>query len=525
MAALVIDYDMLSNISGYASNLAKKADAYAEHLSRQVQRKFDSLAGGDTGDTASARYYVDAKIKQLNAKKNAYSSLSCNITSLVDHARRVDQQVAGAIARNQENFLKKNEHLRIEGWKADIMNWLVDLKNKCPVFEMIGDAVREIGDSFSSWMDNIKYWYKCEGGKEIIHFAAAIAGAVVAVALFVACIPASGFVAVCKMIAAAIGIVDALTKFGTSYCAMVSARNENPAWAKIYGKQDNFTDWLRQTNFKSGWLNKVSYGAAAVVDSVQLFCDAVDIGDKIGKFKSKFSFIQNYFDKNTGLLSYCKTEKWKSACDYDEFGKIVGIKKVMKVNEYGIVETHFTPKSIWNGIKSFVMDKPLDCHTDTGIRTLLNQNFKLDVKDWKNSFSMQSIKDTFKYRATEGGRISFDEWKRTFNFNALKDTVRYNFKNSSLQGAFAEGVQWKHRRDYIKQSAKTLQSSIKIGQKFESFVMGEYDMAKDIEKTLTKKAKDFFDSTKILDKAKSLVEKNVKKYKSTYTYKRANAPT
>lgn len=525
MAALIIDYDALANISGYASNLAKKADEYSENLRRRVQRKFDALTGGGTNHTASAKYYVNAKINQLNAKKNSYSRLSSKITTFINNAKRIDQQVASAISRNQEKFLSKNEHLRIEGWKADILNWLVDLKNSCPLFDMIGNAIREIGDSISGLLDNIKYWYKCEGGKEILAFVAAIGGVVIAVALFVASFPISGFVAACAMIGAAIGVLNALTNLATSFQAMAAAKNDDPAWAKIYGEQDTFSDWLRQTDFKNPYLNRLSYGLATVVDGVQLFCDVVNIGNMIGQFKSKFSFLQNYFDKNTGLLSYFKTSKWTEALDYDELGNIIGIKKVIKTNEYGFVETHFTPKSIWNGMKAFVMDKPIDCHTDKGIRSLLNSNFKLDFKDWKNSFSIQAFKDTFKYKVTDGGRISFSEWKKTFTVTAFKDTIKYNIKYGSFKGIFADGVKWKDRRTFIKTSANGLKSAINISQKFESFAVGEYDVAKDIEKTLINKGKNFFDAAKISDKINSLIEKSSKTYKNTYVYKRGNAAT
>lgn len=524
MAALVIDYGLLDGISRDASNLAKKADAYADHLSRRVQRKFDSLTGGSTGQTSSAGYYVSAKINQLNAKRDSYNRLSAGVNSLVENAKRIDQQVADAISRNKEDFLEKNEHLRIEGWKADILNWLVDLKNSCPLFDMIGNAIRDIGDSISGLLDNIKYWYKCEGGKEICDFVWAIGGVIVAVALFIASFPISGFITACAMIGAAIGVLNAVMNLVNSARSIAAAKNDDPAWAKIYGDQDKFTDWLRQTNFKDGGWNRFSYGAATLIDGVELFCDAVNIVDMMKNFKSKFSFIQNYFDKNTGLLSYCKTPKWTDATD--GLGNVIEGKKVMKANKYGIVETKFTPKSIWNGIKAYVMDKPIDCHSDKGIRTVLNHNFKVDVKDWtKSVFNKQGFKDTFKYKVTDGGRISFGEWKKTLTTGTLKDTIRYNLKNNSFKGVIADGVKWEHRKDYIKSSAKSMETAIKIGQKVESFAFGEYDMAKDIEDTLKDKGKKFFDSAKIMDKIGKVWKNGEKMVNNTYVYKHANAAT
>lgn len=111
--------------------------------------------------------------------------------------------------------MDKHEHLRIDDWKAKLLNWLVDLKNKCPLFELIGNALRDIGTALSDMLANIKYWYKCEGGKEIVSFILAIGGAVAAVLLFIATIPASTFVAACAMVGAFITAMNAIWNVGT----------------------------------------------------------------------------------------------------------------------------------------------------------------------------------------------------------------------------------------------------------------------------------------------------------------------
>ena len=85
----------------------------------------------------------------------------------------------------------------------------------------------------------------------------------------------------------------------------------------------------------------------------------------------------------------------------------------MKVNEYGAVETRYTLKSIFNGLKAYVMNKPIDAHIEKEIRTLLNQNFKTDFKMFIKS---------------------------TFSVTAWKDTIKYNMKYSSLKGMFSDGA-------------------------------------------------------------------------------------
>lgn len=192
MSALVIDYKELATISSHANDLAKKAEAYADSLTRKITNKFDSVAGGVNGTLSSAKYYVNAKINELQAKKTAYENFAKGVTSLITNAKRIDKEVANAISNNKDKFLKSNPHLKIDDWKANLINWLVDLKNSCPLFELIGDGLAYIGTAITSALDNIKYWYKCEGGKEILAFVAAIGGAIIAVALFVATLPISG---------------------------------------------------------------------------------------------------------------------------------------------------------------------------------------------------------------------------------------------------------------------------------------------------------------------------------------------
>ena len=41
MSALVIDYKELATISSHANDLAKKAEAYADSLTRKITNKFD----------------------------------------------------------------------------------------------------------------------------------------------------------------------------------------------------------------------------------------------------------------------------------------------------------------------------------------------------------------------------------------------------------------------------------------------------------------------------------------------------
>lgn len=479
MSTLFLDYDELTRASSYASRLADKADEYADSLTKKVLNKVDSVTGGSNDILYSAKYYVNAKVTELQEKRDTYRNLSQNIVNLVSTARQVDKEVARALVQNKELFLEDHCEIKISDWKATIINWLVDLKNSCPVFELICDALNYVDTEISSVRDQIRYWYRCEGGKEIVHFAAAIVGAIVALALFIATLPASGtvltFFAACEIIGAAMTFINAVVTIGTSYASMGAALSGDPAWAKVYGDQKSLAEVIRSQNFNNGFWNRVSYISAAWLDLAQTFCDVVNILKTIKEFKFKFDFLQNYFDKDKGLLSYMKTAKWTDALQYDEFGNITGVTKVMKVNEYGVVETHYTVGSIINGLKAYIMDKPIDAHSEQGIRTLLKENFKADYKVFRSTiFDKKTYKDTFIYNVTDGGRISYSEWKSTFNIHGIKDAIRYRIQRGSVAGIMEKGVEWEHKRDFFKTFGTGINGLIDFNRKAGSLFIKEY---------------------------------------------------
>ena len=514
MSALILNYSELTKVSSNADSIAKKAESYADALTRRIYSKMDSVTGGMNETLSSASYYINAKITELREKKAAYASFAKQVTNLVSEARRIDKEVARTIANNKKEFLKSHSHLQINDWKAAIISWLVDVKNSCPLFEMIGNGLNRLEQLLTSAADNIKYWYKCQGGKEVLAVVGAVAGLIISVALFVATLPASGLVAVCATISALITTLNAMTNVATSFASMIAAKSGDPAWAKIYGDRKTLADFLKKQRFQN-WIisDKCSYMLANVVSTVEIFCNFVNIASAIKSFKFKLNFLQNYFDENIGLLSYMKTAQWT------EQGTLV-------VNEKGIVKTQYTAESILRGIKAFVMNKPIDVNSELGIRTLLRQNFCTDFKMFvKSTFNVTGWKDTFVYCATNGGAITFSEWKSTFKIKALpaniKDSVRYYIKNGSFRGAFDSSLSWKKRQEYIKTAANGAKSTIEIVKKAISIGMGEFNPMQEIKGFLIKQS----DFTKLIDKIEKLNKKVKETVKQANLYRAAEAAT
>ena len=426
MAKLVVDYDVLEDIAGYAKKVAKKADDYADALTKKVINKFDDVDGGSSSHLSNAKYYVKAKISALRDKHDTYTSLATKIADYSEKAKRIDKEVEQTIARDQERFLDKHDHLRIEGWKSAILNWLVDLKNSCPLFELVGNALRDLGTAVSDMLSEIRHWYECGGGKEILGLVLAIGGLILAVVIFVASFPVSGFIAVCGIIGAAIGIINAINNVITSCFALHSKLNGDPAWAKIYSNRDKLSDTLRQVNFKNATVNKVLNGVATFLDVTELFCDVVSIVDGVSKIYKNA--------KTSGFLDYFKEAKYQQVDDYDIYGKPCGKKWTMKVNEHGIVETRYTPRSIWRGTKSFFMDKPVSDYSTKGLKKIYG-------------YDLDGIKQTLRYKVSQSPfkglnpkNLNPTVWKNNIKVSAKTVKSVFNGLDKINSGKYGDGA-------------------------------------------------------------------------------------
>lgn len=391
---LIINIDALSAVAHNASTVAKKMDSYANELTLKVANKINYVAGAESGTLTDARYFVNQKVAALKKKHDTYSNFSSQVTALATTAKRVDGQVAKMLLSSQEKFLSVNKHLRIDGWKAAIFNWLTDLKNACPLFALIGDALGHAFTELNSLYQSIKHWYKCEGGgKELVDFVPAIGGAIIAVAIFIISLPASGFFAICAAIAAGITAANALTNVGTQYAALHAAKNDDPAWARVYGRLDNASDSLRLWNTNSRFWNFVIDGAAGVIDTVHTICAVAGVVNLAANIAGKLGPIRNYFGQKGGFFSYMKEAKWDSTGQRILAGKDK------------IVKTRFTLRSVWNGTKAYVFDKPIHGYEAGGLRTVLNQNFVTDWKAAAKTFSVSGIKETFRYYRENKGIV------------------------------------------------------------------------------------------------------------------------
>lgn len=406
MAAISIDFWSLNAMSRDANRLAQQAEDYANSLTRKVANQISSVAGGGSGSLSDACYYIQAKVQKLREKKERYASYAKKVTALYEKAQRVDRQVKQEIAQSYKNFVEVHPNLKVSWWKSVMINFMVDFKNANPLYQMIGNGVSLIMDKMSSTFDNIRYWWKCEGGKELAKFVVSIVECGVAIVLLVAAFgPISGIlsfiVTVAAVVSATIALVNAAFKVYTHYKSWKSAEKGDNAWSRIYGEQETASDCIRAHNFGSKSLNRFMDGFAFGLDFTKTVCDAIGTVAAFGKLASNITAINNYFKESGGLRDFMQEPKWIDKMYQDGVTGEWSTVKTLKLDDKGNVEMQYTVRSVFRGIKAYVTNDGSMTETGVGLRTMLKNNFEIDKTAFKKSFGLRQFKETVKYNVSE----------------------------------------------------------------------------------------------------------------------------
>jgi len=355
MSEVKIDYGRLHAISGSAASAAAKMQDYIDDLTQRVAQKYSDIPDGASTKTSNSEYYVNQKIAQLKKKKEYYSTFSTAVSTFSSNAQEIDAAVARTVKESTHKFVEKHDYVNVNWW-TEIKGFFIDLKNSCPLFEVIGNLIDKTIDGMKGLWEDLKYWYRCGGGKEVVGCVLAFVGAVAAVVIAIcACVPpVCGIVAICAAIGAVLTAINAIVNVITSQAAYNAKKNNDPAWAKIYSEQDTAQDWLRQTKFNTSVGNKVSYGIAAGLDVAQTICDLVAIYDGAKNIKNTFKEMKKYANqsrtRNFGQIfkDYVFNKKNYAGKNMRELiqkrGKIrtlreYGVSKAMSIEQYNITLT------------------------------------------------------------------------------------------------------------------------------------------------------------------------------------------
>jgi hypothetical protein len=164
MSDFILYYDMLEAVANYSKFLGKRADEYADDLESKIIRGIGTVTGPPSGYLLSASDSIRDKINALKQKSKEFYQFAEQIMKLLEVAEQMDQEVADAITA-QRGELEHHKSLGLEGWKAKVINLLVDLKNGSQILSTIADLLGGMAAIHESLEDSIKHWYETDGGK------------------------------------------------------------------------------------------------------------------------------------------------------------------------------------------------------------------------------------------------------------------------------------------------------------------------------------------------------------------------
>jgi hypothetical protein len=408
MGVLKINYSELETSFKSAEKAYKKAESYAEKLEKKVCKKISGLEGGHSDNVNNADYFIKSKIASLKEKSERLKSFSGELDAFNDKVKNTDKEVDEKFSGLYSQF-KKDNGLKINA-VTEFFSYLgTRILNSTDFGKWLNNISRSVRDFCKDILGEIKYWYKCEGGKYVVDIVLSVV--VIAVAIVTLATLGTGFFAVVALIGAVISIINAVNDICTSSRALM-CHNEDPAWANRYGEMDKFSDTLRQTID-----SRIADYAADALDLTEMFCDIVGIfeglPDNISSYKEIF--------KNGNLTT---GKKWlqfggnlfkdQFISDFDDVKKFhsklknsKNISKTIKVFGYTILGMAGF-KEGYDSIENIFQFKPEYLETtcdlfgvshgvsyEFGLKADLEGYFDVDIEFEKDKSVFEKISDVF----------------------------------------------------------------------------------------------------------------------------------
>ena len=311
MSTASISYSSLKDASNEAKAVAKKLDKYADSLYDNVYKKLNKYDGTWTSNLTTARSKTNAKISELRTEQGKYEAYATDLIDLRDECKEVDKAVKSKVSSLTATF-KENHGIRNSKVENAISYFFTSLGNETAFGRWLGGKK----DDFNSGMDylksSIKEWYNYEGGKEfikglltvVLDVAIAIAGAVAAVATFLAGALTFGAVLVLAvaLVGAAIALQDAWTNWENEKAGYEARQNDDPATGKRRSDINSYSDYLRSSYMfgddgETYHYNEFYNGLASGLEITSVVCSVITVVSSCGKL------LKNGFKWATGNSS------------------------------------------------------------------------------------------------------------------------------------------------------------------------------------------------------------------------------
>lgn len=431
----------MSRAISNTNKLASELDDYCDSLSRKVQSKMYSVEGGMSSALNAADYYINNKIRDLRTKSSNARNLSQKINGLLGTAKRVDSDVKATIESNQKNLFSKHAELRPSNAQLYLTSFLSDMK-KVPVLGALISGGEEVGKGLNNLKNEIRYWYKCEGGKELVGIVLSVVGTVLSVVAVVVALTFTGgtilavIAGVAGIIGAVIGYVNSVTNVVTSFQAYQAATGGHPGQAKIYAGQDKLSDVLRDTNYHNKEWNRGTNIAATSLDVTEAVCGVISIVNGINQtwkdlkgFSIKKTFRAICQPRNAdGTFAAGKPSLWDGfksiTSKINGKDMILGdlnVKNLSRLSEFNLNDKIKTIGKLSKAINGVVTDFDAINEGDMnfnefmfkrlaiGLDKSVFQQEKINIKEYKDGTIYSKYEKTNFSTIVEGIRIPIDD--------------------------------------------------------------------------------------------------------------------
>lgn len=380
MAELALDYSEIMNAKKAAEKTAKRCEDYADEIQKKVTRKLGDIKLGESPYTAQANVYANQKIRELEQKRERYNAYAGALDGFVNDgngAKQTDKAVVSALEKSYTLYIDEH-NIRVNPVVAALTALSVWAGNEKTGIvkntfwgKILADGYRFV-DGCKSIGERIEYWYRCEGGKNIVKIAftvvlavAAVVAAVVAFPAFVGAVTAlaaafsagalwTAAVASAAFVGAIVGAINKIVDLVHEVRALGCVWSGNAAEGKMAGNINSLPDYWRDKIYDEKWKNKASMQGAEIWDGVETVCSVISFVDlaKNGiSFMRKNHTVSKGWEKAKNFMSSAKSKLSPNGLRTLKTDLVSRTREGLhKLTSPGGLKSF--GKSAWNGLKS-----------------------------------------------------------------------------------------------------------------------------------------------------------------------------
>ena len=179
MSVLALNYSELSLSIKNANKAADQARDYGDTIKKTICKKISSLPGGSTNNTSNADWFAQKKIAALAEKADRLDTFASKLGAFASNVEDTDTYVYHRFQSLSSEFKRQND-MKVNPVTEFFVTLVTGVVNASDFCRWVKDTYNKIADFHNSISDAIKYWYICEGGKNVAKRGSSISALILA---------------------------------------------------------------------------------------------------------------------------------------------------------------------------------------------------------------------------------------------------------------------------------------------------------------------------------------------------------